>query len=165
VLEGQHSDGADPPPTGPGGITQERKRKSPAAPWGGGGGAADASGSPPRTATPYKTKPPPELHPGRRRLARQLALDLSLLRMPHLLPCFHAMRSPASMVIALALCWSASATEFKYRTYGAIVKVFEDLQTKQPGLVDIYSAQERYGLPSAGSCTDADGKSTPCQVR
>jgi hypothetical protein len=41
------------------------------------------------------------------------------------------------MVIALALCWSASATEFKYRTYGAIVKVFEDLQTKQPGLVDI----------------------------
>jgi hypothetical protein len=42
--------------------------------------------------------------------------------------------------------------------------LFEDLQTQQPGIVDIYSAQERYGLPSPGECADYAGVKTPCQV-
>jgi hypothetical protein len=55
--------------------------------------------------------------------------------------------------------------KFKYRTYGEITAVVHDLERRFPQWVEVYSAQQRYGLPSPGflACRDETGEPVACE--
>ena len=54
---------------------------------------------------------------------------------------------------------SKGGRKFKYLNYGQIVAELQRLATLYPGLISIYNAQQRWGVPSPGQC-GADG---PCR--
>ncbi|GAB9467912.1 hypothetical protein Gpo141_00005242 [Globisporangium polare] len=58
----------------------------------------------------------------------------------------------------------AAQTAYSYRTYAQITDQLFALQTKYPSFVEVYSAQEKYGLPlrSELACVRG-GVSAPCQ--
>ncbi|TMW65360.1 hypothetical protein Poli38472_008002 [Pythium oligandrum] len=59
---------------------------------------------------------------------------------------------------------NTTATAFKYRTYSQIVDAIYALEGKAPQFVDVFSAQDRYGLPLRTElmCT-RNGVSEPCR--
>jgi hypothetical protein len=73
------------------------------------------------------------------------------------------MRASTALLFLLHQLPRACSLEYRYRSYGEIVDVFQGLQMQYPGLVEMYSAQERYQLPSPGDCTDSAGQPVPCQ--
>ncbi|OQS00571.1 hypothetical protein ACHHYP_03411 [Achlya hypogyna] len=58
----------------------------------------------------------------------------------------------------------AGADVFRYRTYPEMVATMKDLNASVPSIVDLFVAQERYGLPypPALQCEEA-GIATPCK--
>ena len=112
----------------------------------------------PATALQPKAQPAPAL------LSPSLNQKKKIVKLGMLIRCvaLAAARSGAWLLGLLLLPLLASALEYHYRSYGEIVEVFQGLQTQYPGLVDMYSAQERYQLPSPGDCTDSAGQPVPC---
>tara|TARA_B100000524_G_scaffold56604_3_gene26337 strand:- start:1034 stop:2263 length:1230 start_codon:yes stop_codon:yes gene_type:complete len=53
-------------------------------------------------------------------------------------------------------------TMFSYMSYGEAVKLMQELSASRPDLASLSTAQKRYGLPTAGTCTDVDGSRSPC---
>ncbi len=53
--------------------------------------------------------------------------------------------------------------QYKYLTYDQIVQRLKSLQATYPTLAEVFTAQDRFSLPSAGTCT-IDGISQPCKV-
>jgi hypothetical protein len=58
---------------------------------------------------------------------------------------------------------SAAATPYNYQTYGEIVKTLQDLEQENPGLVELYTAQDRFKLKSPGRCKDHLQQDGPCE--
>ena len=57
----------------------------------------------------------------------------------------------------------AAAAKYHYKSYGDIVKTFEDLETKYPSLVKVTTAQDEFQLQSPGQCVLHDGSRAPCK--
>ena len=54
---------------------------------------------------------------------------------------------------------------YKYWTYGKMVAAMKKLERDHPDLVELFSAQDRWGLPNPGSCEkEGGGGSAPCEV-
>ena len=53
---------------------------------------------------------------------------------------------------------------YAHRPYGEIVAEMQRLEAAHPGFVELYNAQERYGLASPGTCLDDKGMATPCKT-
>ena len=49
-------------------------------------------------------------------------------------------------------------------SYGTLVEELKALARAHPTLASAYTAQERFGLSSAGRCTSADGSVDACKV-
>jgi hypothetical protein len=58
---------------------------------------------------------------------------------------------------------TVQSKQYKYLTYDQIVQRLKSLQATYPTLAEVFTAQDRFTLPSAGSCT-IDGISQPCKV-
>ena len=52
---------------------------------------------------------------------------------------------------------------YKYLSYDQIVQRLRSIQATYPNLAEVFTAQDRYSLPSAGSCV-IDGFSQPCKA-
>ena len=63
---------------------------------------------------------------------------------------------------ARSLVATDGAEPIRYYSYGQMVERLQRLAAEAPQFVRLYDAQSRYGLPSPGSCTNADGQTTPC---
>lgn len=62
-----------------------------------------------------------------------------------------------SMAVALcALTLGANAEKYKYRSYDELRAALSKMATEHPTLVDVFTTQERYGLPAVGRCGGAD---------
>ena len=58
---------------------------------------------------------------------------------------------------------TVQSRQYTYLSYDQIVQRLFSLQATYPNLVEIYTAQDRYSLPSAGYCM-IDGYTQPCKV-
>jgi hypothetical protein len=58
---------------------------------------------------------------------------------------------------------TVQSRRYTYLTYDQIVQRLKSLQAKYPTLAEVFNAQDRFSLPSAGSCT-IDKISQPCKV-
>ena len=65
---------------------------------------------------------------------------------------------------AFSFASTMSSRQYKYLSYGDIVQRLRSLQATYPNLVEVYTTQDRYALPSAGYCV-IDGYSQPCKVQ
>jgi hypothetical protein len=97
-----------------------------------------------------------------------------------------AREGPLIEEVAVAAACAALGAPIKYASYGAIVARLRALAADAPDLVELYTAQERYGVPAPGSedadtcfrrsyagdvysaescvpCRDADGEEAPCE--
>lgn len=71
---------------------------------------------------------------------------------------------PFLLLLQLAASASASSpVSFTYVSYGNTVQRLLDLEAAYPQFVQVFSAQDTYGVPSPGTCTASDGSSTPCK--
>jgi hypothetical protein len=52
---------------------------------------------------------------------------------------------------------------YKYLSYDQIVQRLRSLQATYPNLAEVFTAQDRYSLPSAGNCV-IEGISQPCKA-
>lgn len=79
----------------------------------------------------------------------------------------HLSNAATAVFVAVALLAAAAptraATAFKYHSYGDVVKQLHALEEAHPDLVRVYSAQDEYGVASAGDCRDDAGDTTPCK--
>lgn len=73
------------------------------------------------------------------------------------------MRACAWVWCVLATGVQCSASDTTYLSYGDIVARLYRLQAAAPHLVSVWTAQDRFGLPSPGACADADGRNEPCR--
>lgn len=62
--------------------------------------------------------------------------------------------------LVLPLVWAAP---FVYPPYGDLVQRLQSLNASHPGYVNVWSAQDAYGIGSAGICHDSAQKPTPCK--
>jgi hypothetical protein len=58
---------------------------------------------------------------------------------------------------------TVKSRKYVYLTYDQIVQRLKSMAAAYPDLVEIYTTQERFSLPSAGSCT-IDGARQDCKV-
>jgi hypothetical protein len=58
---------------------------------------------------------------------------------------------------------TVQSKQYKYLTYDQIVQRIKSLQAAYPALAEVFTAQDRFSLPSAGSCI-IDGINQPCKV-
>lgn len=60
---------------------------------------------------------------------------------------------------------NVTVSNFKYRSYGEIVNYVEELKVKYPEYLEVYTAQERFGVTGGEEYLkcDRDGKKEPCQ--
>jgi hypothetical protein len=59
---------------------------------------------------------------------------------------------------------AAAPPRYAHRPYGVIVAEMQRLAKRHPQFVELYNAQDKYGLQSPGTCTDDAGASTPCKT-
>lgn len=75
----------------------------------------------------------------------------------------------ASLLLCLPLILASSQTspqqlvDIRYDSYGGIVQRLHDLAAQHPDLVEVWSAQDRFNVPSPGACHDAAGAETACK--
>jgi hypothetical protein len=74
------------------------------------------------------------------------------------------MRSKVILSSALNIALAMGSESFNYRTYSEMVRTMKLLNQSHPDLVDLFVAQDRYGLPYPSSLQcEEDGVETPCK--
>ena len=83
--------------------------------------------------------------------------------------CVNTLPSKIMRLLLVAACTAAvfhgsCSTPYTYPTYSSAVAQLLALNVSYPQFVDVWSAQQTFGLPSAGTCgTDAAGNTVPCE--
>jgi hypothetical protein len=67
--------------------------------------------------------------------------------------------------LAAVVCvvWGAAATPYSYPSYYDVVRRLNALNEQYPSVVEVWNAQEEYGIASAGMCRTNGGSPTPCK--
>ena len=76
----------------------------------------------------------------------------------------HALLALACLAAsAAAVAGKDSVASFRYDSYAAIVKQLKSWAERFPTFVEVWSAQETYGLPSVGTCRSTGSPPQPCE--